>query len=44
MYDCLYVASLSAHHLFIVYKVHMYCTSKQIGVLVMALWTLIKYE
>ncbi len=30
-----YIASLSSHYLFIVDKVHMYCTSKQIDVFVM---------
>ena len=35
MFDCLYIASLTAHH-FLDDKVHMYCTSKQIDVLVMA--------
>jgi len=38
MFDGLYIASLSSHYLFIVDKVHMYCTSKQIDVFVMALW------
>jgi hypothetical protein len=33
MFDGLYIASL-----FIVYKVHMYCASKQIDDFVMALW------
>jgi hypothetical protein len=37
MFDGLNIASLSSHYLFIVYKVHMYCTSKQIDVFVMAL-------
>jgi hypothetical protein len=44
MFDCLYIASLYAHYLLIVYKVHMYCTSKQIDVLEMDLWSSIKYE
>ncbi len=38
MFDGLYIASLSSHYLFIVDKVHMYFTSKQIYVFVMALW------
>ena len=44
MFDGLYIASLSSHYLFIVDKVHMYCTSKQTDVFVMALWWLITYE
>ncbi len=37
MFDGLiYIASLSAHYPFKVDKVHMYCTSKQIDVFVMA--------
>jgi hypothetical protein len=44
MFDGLYIASLSSLYLFIVDKVLMYCTSKQIDVFVMALWWLIKYE
>jgi hypothetical protein len=44
MFDGLYIASLSSHYLFIVDNVHMYCTSTQIDVFVMALWKLIKYE
>jgi|688.fasta_scaffold792692_2 hypothetical protein len=44
MFDRQYILSLSANHLFIVDKVHMFCTSKQIDVLVMALWSLSKYE
>jgi hypothetical protein len=39
MFYGLYIASLSSHYLFIVDKVHMYCTSKQIDVFVMALWS-----
>jgi hypothetical protein len=42
MFDGRYIASLSPHYLFKVDKVHMYCTSKQIDVFVMALWSLIK--
>ena len=38
MFDGLYIASLNSPYLFIVDKVHMYCTSKQIDVFVMALW------
>jgi hypothetical protein len=37
MFDGLYIASLSSYYLFIVDKVHMYCTSKQIDVIEMAL-------
>ncbi len=37
-------ASLSVHYLFLVDKVHMYCTIKQIDVFVMAPWSLIKHE
>jgi hypothetical protein len=29
MFDGLYIASLSSHYLFIVDKVHLYCTSKK---------------
>ncbi len=38
MFDDLYIVSLSSHYIFIVNKAHMYCTSKQIDVFVMALW------
>jgi hypothetical protein len=44
MFDGLYIASLSAHYLFEVDIVHMYCISKQIDVFVMALWSLFKNE
>jgi hypothetical protein len=33
MFDCLYIASLTAHHLLIVYKAHISCTNKQIDFL-----------
>jgi hypothetical protein len=38
MFDGLYIASLSSYRIVKVDKVHMYCTSKQINVFVMALW------
>jgi hypothetical protein len=38
------IASLSVYYLLIVYKVHMYFTSKKSDVLKMALWSLIFSE